>query len=152
MTERPSWDEHFMAKARLNAQMSTCLSRRVGAVAVHNRRELADGFNGNLPGAVHCNDGGCDRCANRALPGDDLLRCVCVHAEHNLVAWCSRRGISLEGATVFTTTHPCLDCFKLLVTAGVIEIVYDESYPEAEEMLPAFGFIPGLRIRKYSND
>lgn len=128
-----------MAKARLNAELSTCVSRHVGAVATINRRALADGFNGNIPGAVHCDEGGCERCQNRAFAGEDLLRCVCVHAEANLVAWCSRKGISLEGATVYCTTHPCIECLKLLLAAGITEIVYDEPYPEVQKLLPNLG-------------
>lgn len=144
---RPDWDTHFMAKAKLNAEMSTCMTRHVGAVAVLGNRQVADGMNGNLPGAVHCDMGGCERCRRRTAPGQDLLRCVCVHAEQNIVTWCARVGHSLDGTTIYTTTHPCLDCFKLLVVAGVKEIVYNEPYPEAEELIPAFGVID-VKIRR----
>lgn len=134
MTVR-DWDAHFMAKAVMNSGMSTCISRQVGAVAVVGRRQVADGFNGNLPGAVHCDAGGCERCANRAFaPGEDLLRCVCVHAEQNIVAWCAQWGRELVGTTVYSTTHPCADCLKLLVMAGVREVVYRDPYPEGERM------------------
>lgn len=129
------WDLHFMNKARLNSGMSTCKARHVGAVAVVDRRQLADGFNGNLPGALHCDEGGCERCENRAFSGgDDIMRCVCVHAEQNIVAWCARSRVCLEGATIYSTTHPCADCLKLLVMAGVIEVVYRDAYAEGERM------------------
>lgn len=126
---RPTWDEHFMARAHANATMSTCASRRVGCVATRGNRSFADGFNGNLPGEVHCDEGGCDRCADGAAAGTGLERCVCVHAEQNLVAYCAATGTPLAGATLYTTTRPCLDCLKLVISAGVVEVVYDEEYP-----------------------
>ena len=124
------WDRFFIDRAYANAAMSTCGSRHVGAVATRNRRSFADGFNGNLPGEVHCDEGGCARCA-AADSGSDLERCICVHAEQNLVAYCAETGTPLGGATIYTTTRPCLDCLKLLVSAGVAEIVFDQDYPGA---------------------
>lgn len=135
MTAR-DWDAHFMAKAKLNAAMSTCRARQVGAVAVVGRRQVADGFNGNLPGATHCVDGGCARCSTLTESGGvDLMRCVCVHAEQNIVAWCAMYGHALVGATLYSTTHPCADCLKLVISAGVHEIVYRDAYAEGERML-----------------
>ena len=141
-----NWDAHFMAKAQLNAAMSTCHARHVGAVAVIERRQLADGFNGNLPGATHCDEGGCERCKNRAFShGEDIMRCVCVHAEQNIVAWCARSRVCLEGATVYSTTHPCADCLKLLLMSGVVAIVYRDSYAEGERMAILLGADDKLR-------
>lgn len=127
------WDIHFMQAAHLNAAMSTCRKRKVGAVAHVNNHQLAAGFNGNLPGERHCDEGGCERCADNTIAsGEDLMRCVCVHAEANLVAWCAKKGIVLEGASVSVTTYPCVDCIKLLASAGVVEVVYDQPYAESE--------------------
>lgn len=148
MSDR-DWDMHFMAKAQMNSSMSTCKARHVGAVAVAGRRQLADGFNGNIPGAIHCEDGGCERCENKAFSqGEDLLRCVCVHAEQNIISWCARSRISLEGATVYSTTHPCADCLKLLIMAGVSEIVYRDDYIEGQKMALLLA-TPGVEIRKW---
>ena len=141
------WDAHFMAKAELNATMSTCSARQVGAVAVYDRRQIADGFNGNLPGMKHCIDGGCERCQNRAFSGTDLSRCVCVHAEQNLVAFCARSRMCLDGATVYSTTYPCSDCMKLLVVSGVIEVVFRDDYAEGQLMFNALG--SPIRLRRF---
>lgn len=142
------WDAHFMSKADLNATMSTCCARHVGAVAVVGRRQVADGFNGNLPGATHCSDGGCERCQNKAFAaGEEIMRCVCVHAEQNIVAWCALRGHALAGATLYSTTHPCADCLKLVISAGVTEIVYRDPYPEGERMLALMGV--DITMRKW---
>lgn len=113
-----------------------------------DRRQIADGFNGNLPGMKHCDEGGCERCQNKAFSGgEDLSRCVCVHAEQNIVAWCARSRQCLDGATVYSTTFPCSDCMKLLVVAGVIEVVYRDDYPEGQKMFAALG--SPLRVRRF---
>jgi dCMP deaminase len=131
-----NWPDYWLKRAQLNATMSTCLTRSVGAVAVRERRSFADAFNGNLPNALHCDEGGCQRCLDRDRTnlesGKNLERCICVHAEQNLVAFCAKNGIRMEGCTVYVTTHPCLDCIKLLIVAGVETIVYDEDYPLAD--------------------
>lgn len=128
MGER-NWDAYWLERARLNATMSTCSRRRVGAVAVVNRRSFADAFNGNIPGEIHCDEGGCPRCADPDARSGNLSDCLCVHAEANIVTFCASAGIVLAGATVYCTTRPCPDCVKLLASAGVRELVYDEDYP-----------------------
>ena len=140
------WDKHFMAAAHLQAAMSTCVKRHVGVIATRGKRQLAAGFNGNLPGTLHCDEGGCERCNDANwVSGAGLERCICVHAEQSIVAWGARYGIALDGATLYTTTHPCSDCFKLLISAGIIEIVYDKPYGEAELV---FGELPHLSCRQ----
>lgn len=130
-----NFDDYWLRRARLNATMSTCHRRHVGAVAVRERRSFADGFNGNLPGATHCDDGGCGRCDDYSRgSGVDLDQCVCVHAEMNIICWCAATGTPLGGSTVYSTTHPCLDCTKALIMAGVGEVVYDEEYPSVSVM------------------
>ena len=127
------WDQHWMRRAYHNASMSTCLRRHVGAVAIRDRRSIADAFNGNIPGERHCDEGGCDRCADDTKrSGEDLSACVCVHAESNVVSFCATTAMSLRGATVFCTDHPCVHCVKLLASSGVIEIVYDREYPSPD--------------------
>lgn len=128
--------------------MGTCLRRKVGAVAVRDRRSFADGFNGNMPGATHCDHGGCPQCINNnrafAPAGTGTHTCVCVHAEANVVAFCAREGIRLDGATIYSTTQPCLDCMKLMSVAGVREVVYDEPYPNSQAVPPT------MTMRRFS--
>jgi dCMP deaminase len=134
-TTRPSWNEYFMSLARAAAVMGTCDRRRVGAVAVRERRVLATGFNGALAGARHCDHGA------YADPADDpdlhvvdeRRSCArAAHAEANLVTYAARYGVALAGASVFTTTYPCLGCARLLAAAGVVGICYDEAYHNAQ--------------------
>jgi len=128
-------------------EMSTCARRHVGAVAVRDRRVLGAGFNGNLPGAVHCDEGGCERCNDAAwVSGAGLERCVCVHAEQNLVSWCARYGITLDGADIYTTTYPCSDCMKLVISAGIKTVYFADGYAESGAALDPTAFIETRRI------
>lgn len=145
MTERDDWDAYWHKQVLLTATMSTCLTRHTGAIVVRDRRLMASGFNGNVPGALHCVDGGCDRChdaytAKSGLvairPGDHLDICTCVHAEVNAIAQCARYGQATAGASIYTTTKPCLDCVKLMAVAGIIKVVYAEDYPALYETPP----------------
>lgn len=111
------------------------MSRDVGAVAVLQHRALAEGFNGNLPGFQHCDEGGCNRCRKGDSPSLDT--CLCCHAEANLVASAARLGHSLLNTTVYCTTQPCLGCTKLLVIAGVSAVVYDDTYRSDADAMQA---------------
>jgi dCMP deaminase len=126
------WDAHFMQMAKLAGEMSTCARRDVGCVLVKDRHLLATGFNGNMPGARHCADGGCPRCSNSDTgAGADLSICLCTHAEANAIAWCARTGAACQDATLYSTTQPCLECTKLLASAGVSLVIYRDDYPGA---------------------
>ena len=119
---RPSFPETFMDIAVLMARRATCERRRVGAVAVVDRRPVVSGYNGPPPGQAHCTEVGC------TLDPDTGGCSRSIHAEANVVAWAARRGTSLEGAEVYTTTAPCRPCAQLLVAAGVETVRFLESY------------------------
>ena len=126
---RPSWDEYFLILAKVAATRSTCLSRPTGAVIVLGKQVLATGYNGSMPGMPNCSDeGACfRRCLN--VPDhekNDYARNV--HAEANAIARAARKGISIQGATVYVTLFPCYTCLKLLVAAGIKELVYELDY------------------------
>ncbi len=129
-TNRPSWDEYFMLLAKLAATRSTCLSRPVGAVIVLNRQVLVTGYNGAVPGAPHCTDAGV--CYRRSLPfandSNKQSYCVSSHAEANALAQAARRGISVEGATIYQTLAPCYTCTKLMTVAGIKRVVFEHEY------------------------
>ena len=125
---RPDWDSYFLDIASLAASRSTCLSRKVGAVAVKGKRILATGYNGAVAGSPHCDEVGCLR--KGSASGTNLHQCRAVHGETNVVAQAARYGTSLDGATVYVTCQPCANCFKMLAQAGVVRIVWKESYPD----------------------
>jgi len=128
--ERPEWKEYFIDIARLISRRSTCIRRRVGAVLVKDKRILATGYNGAPTGFAHCEDTGCLREQNNIPSGQRHELCRGLHAEQNAIIQAAFHGISIQGATLFCTTLPCSICFKMLINAGIREIVYEEGYPD----------------------
>ncbi len=128
--ERPSWDEYFMEVASVVAKRATCLRRKVGAVVVKDKRILATGYNGAPSGLQHCAVVGCLRDRLGIPSGQRVEICRGLHAEQNALIQAAKYGISLDGATVYTTLEPCVTCAKMLVNAGIKRIVFDEAYPD----------------------
>ena len=132
---RPSWDEYFMAIARMAARRSNCIKRQVAAVIVRDQRIVSTGYNGTPRGARNCNEGGCERCNALAPAGTDLDGCICNHAEENAIAQAAYHGIAVKDGTIYCTFSPCLRCTKLLINAGIAEVVYDARYPLGDRAL-----------------
>ncbi|MCL6444796.1 MAG: ComE operon protein 2 [Alicyclobacillus sp.] len=119
-SKRMSWDEFFASQSRVMALRSTCPRLAVGCVIVRDKRIIASGYNGSLKGDVHCVDVGC-----RIVEG----HCVrAIHAEQNALLQCARFGISTEGADLYVTHLPCLQCTKSIIQAGIAHVYYEESY------------------------
>jgi dCMP deaminase len=136
--KRPSWDAYFMALAKMAASRSTCLSRPTGCIIIRDKQILSTGYNGSMPGVPHCSDEG--KCYRRSIAASDDGKydfCRSIHAEANAIALAARSGISVEGATAYFTLFPCFVCTKLLVRAGIREIVfeigYDSKNPERDK-------------------
>lgn len=117
---RPSWDEYFMATSFLMASRSACSRLHVGCVIVsggeHKNRIIAAGYNGFLPGIPH---------RSHIRDGHELAT---VHAEQNAISDAARRGISVQGATVYCTHYPCINCAKVLASSGIKAIKYHLDY------------------------
>lgn len=141
MQKRPSWDEYFMTIAEQVATRSTCIRRQVGAVIVKDKRILATGYNGAPSGLAHCEVVGCLREQLQIPSGEHAELCRAIHAEQNAVVQAARSGVSIEGAAIYTTTQPCVLCAKILMNAGIVEIVFQGTYPDklALEMLEESG-------------
>jgi len=127
---RPSWDEYFIDIARLVSKRSTCLRRKVGAVIVKQRRVLATGYNGTPTNITHCEETGCLRESLGIPSGQRHELCRGLHAEQNALLQASLYGISLEGASLYCTTQPCIICVKMLINAGIKEVVIRDGYPD----------------------
>ena len=140
---RPSWDEYFMDITRRVATRSTCLRRAVGAIPVHDKRIIASGYNGGPSGLAHCLDIGCLREKLGIPSGQQHELCRGIHAEQNAIIQAARYGVSIEGSVLYCTTQPCTQCTKMLINAGITEIVYAEGYPDdlARELLEESGII-----------
>jgi len=131
---RPSWDEYFMDVAGLVARRSTCLRRNVGAILVKDKRILATGYNGAPAGLKHCLDIGCLRQKLNIPSGERHELCRALHAEQNALIQASLYGISVKGSTLYATCQPCVICAKMLINAGIREIIITDGYPDKMAM------------------
>ena len=125
---RPDWDEYFMEIAKVVALRSNCSRRHVAAVIVKDKRIISTGYNGTPRGIKNCNDGGCPRCSSHAPSGTALEECLCCHGEENAIVQAAYHGISVKDSTLYTTFSPCLLCAKMIINAGIKEVVYAERY------------------------
>lgn len=127
---RPAWDTYFMEIAHVVATRTTCLRRGVGAIIIKDRRILTTGYNGAPGGLAHCEVVGCIRDKNGVPSGERVELCRGLHAEQNAILQAALYGVSIEGATIYSTTHPCIVCAKMIINAGMKEVVIVKSYPD----------------------
>lgn len=127
--ERPSWDQYFMNIAKEVASRSNCIKRKVAAIIVKDKRIISTGYNGTPRGVRNCNEGGCPRCNSFAESGTKLEECLCSHGEENSIVQASYHGISIKESILYSTFSPCLLCTKMIINAGIKEVVYNADYP-----------------------
>jgi dCMP deaminase len=120
--KRVDWNEYFMNIAEQAATRSTCDRKHVGAVIVRDRAILSTGYNGSLRGAPHCDEAGHD------MENGHCVRTV--HAETNAVAQAAKHGVSIDGAEIYVTASPCLNCFKLVANCGIKTVYFKEFYSD----------------------
>lgn len=141
---RPSWDAYFLSRAAQVASRSACTRRCVGAVLVSDHRTIGEGYNGMLPGAVECMDGGCPRGSSNVDPGSSYDTgagaCRALHAEQNALR--HRTADTASGATLYLVClkpvsplpgewhwalheqqGPCDGCARFLAGYGIKEVV-----------------------------
>jgi len=140
---RPSWDEYFMDVARTVATRSTCDRKAVGAVIVRNRQILSTGYNGSVRDTEHCDDVG------HLMENGHCVRTV--HAEANAIVQAARNGVSIDGAVMYITACPCFICFKMLVNAGIKDILYEEYYGR-DEKVQALALRTGVGLLYVGNE
>jgi dCMP deaminase len=145
--ERPGWDEYFMAIARVVASRSNCVKRKVAAVITKDRRIISTGYNGTPRGTPNCNEGGCPRCNGFAEGGTRLDECLCSHGEENAITQAAYHGVNVNGGTLYTTFSPCLTCTKMIINAGLTEVVYNVDYPLGDVSL-ALLREAGVKVRQ----
>ncbi len=150
MGERPSYDEYFMEMAHLVAKRSTCLRRNVGAILVKDKHILSTGYNGAPKGLKHCSEVGCLRKELGIPSGERHEICRGLHAEQNAIIQAAVFGISIKNSILYCTNTPCVVCAKMLINAGVKEIVYSGEYPDdlAKKMISE----SKIKIRNFDNN
>ena len=125
----PEHDEYYMGIAIEVMRRCSCLRHAVGAVIVLKNRVVSTGYNGTAQDLPNCFDGGCDRCKDsKAKTGESYDTCVCVHAEANAIVAAARHGVAIDGATLYTTMHPCFGCMKEALQAGIAAIYFVENW------------------------
>jgi len=147
--ERPDWDQYFMEIAQVVASRSTCLRRRVGAVLVKDKRILTSGYNGAPAGLLHCQETGCLREQLKVPSGERHELCRGLHAEQNAVIQAAVHGVVIKDAVCYVTNQPCLVCAKILINAGVAQVIYQGDYPD--EMAVQFFDEAGVKLIRYEN-
>lgn len=114
---KDKFDLRYMQMARIWAENSYCERRKVGAILVKERMIISDGFNGTPSGFPNvCEDGN-----NVSLP-------YVLHAEANAITKVARSNNSSDGATLYITDSPCIECSKLIIQAGIQRVVYGRQY------------------------
>ncbi|MGG4264308.1 ComE operon protein 2 [Peribacillus simplex] len=127
---RISWDQYFMAQSHLLALRSTCTRLAVGATIVRDNRIIAGGYNGSIAGGTHCIDDGCYVIDNHCVRT--------IHAEMNALLQCAKFGVPTDGAGIYVTHFPCLQCCKSLIQAGIKAVYYAEDYKNHPYALELF--------------
>lgn len=120
MTNRIPWDQYFISQSLLLSTRSTCTRLAVGATIVRDRRVISGGYNGSVSGDVHCFEVGC-----YVVDG----HCVrTVHAEANAILQCAKFGAPTDGAHIYVSHFPCLQCTKMIIQAGISNVYYLHDY------------------------
>lgn len=127
---RPSLDEYFMKLAVAASERSTCLRHHVGAILVRDKRVISTGYNGAVRGVKNCLELGCLRDELKIPSGTRHEICRAAHAEQNAIVQAAFNGIKTEGSTIYCTHTPCTICTKIMVNAGIKEIVNYIDYPD----------------------
>jgi dCMP deaminase len=119
-----------MEIAELVSSRSTCLRRQVGAVLVRDKQIIATGYNGAPRGVSHCLEVGCLREQLGIPSGERHEMCRGTHAEQNAIIQAAIHGVSTDGATLYCTHQPCILCAKMLINAGVRQVIFQGDYPD----------------------
>lgn len=155
---RPSWDEYFMEVANAVAKRATCDRGRSGCVIAKDKQILATGYVGSPIGFPHCDDVGHDLRKAFNEDGTISLHCVrTVHAEQNAICQAAKRGIAIDGATVYCRMTPCRTCAMLIINSGIKRVYAERKYhtgSESEKMFKKAGVKIEYKfneVQKYSN-
>ena len=111
------FDQRYLEMARIWAKNSYCTRRQVGALVVKNNMIISDGYNGTPSGFENvCED------------DNGITKPYVLHAEANAITKLARSSNNSEGATIYITASPCIECAKLIIQAGIKRVVYGEKY------------------------
>ncbi|MDD6854615.1 MAG: dCMP deaminase family protein [Prevotella sp.] len=110
-------DYRYLRMARIWAENSYCVRRKVGALVVKDKMIISDGYNGTPSGFENvCED------------ENNVTKPYVLHAEANAITKLARSGNNSDGSTLYVTASPCIECAKLIIQAGIKRVVYGEKY------------------------
>jgi len=110
-------DRRYMRMAFIWAENSYCKRRKVGALLVKDKMIISDGYNGTPSGFENvCED------------ENNITKPYVLHAEANAITKVARSNNSSDGATLYVTSSPCIECAKLIIQAGISRVVYSDAY------------------------
>lgn len=111
------FDLRYLEMARVWAKNSYCKRRQVGALIVKENMIISDGYNGTPSGFENvCED------------ENGITKPYVLHAEANAITKVAKSGNSSQGATLYVTAAPCMECAKLIIQAGIVRVVYSDEY------------------------
>lgn len=132
--KRPTWDEYFLEIVKTVAKRATCNRGRSGCVIVKDKQILVSGYVGSPNGLPHCDEVG--HLFKKMIDDDGTVSNHCVrtvHAEQNAICQAAKRGISLDGATLYCTMTPCRTCAMMIINCGIKRVVCQNKYHSAQE-------------------
>lgn len=128
--KRISWEQYFMAQAKVVSLRGTCTRLNVGAIIVRENRIIASGYNGSVADSSHCMEDGC------YMVDGHCVRTI--HAEANALLQCAKFGVATKDTDLYVTHYPCLQCTKQLIQAGVKRVYYENDYRNHELAVQLF--------------
>lgn len=117
MDKKDTLDHRYLRMALIWAENSYCIRRQVGALIVKDKMIISDGFNGTPSGFENM----CEDKDGNTIP-------YVLHAEANAITKIARSGNNSDGATLYVTDEPCIECSKLIIQAGITRVVYAREY------------------------
>jgi dCMP deaminase len=142
---RPSWDEYFMEVASSIAKRATCDRGRSGCVIARDHQILATGYVGAPAGLPHCDEAGHEMRKVVREDGSISQHCVrTVHAEQNAICQAAKRGVPIDGATLYCRMTPCRTCAMMIINCGIERVVAERRYhagAESEAMFREAGVL-----------
>lgn len=117
MDKQSQLDSRYLRMARIWAENSYCARRQVGCLVVKDKRIISDGYNGTPSGFENV-------CEDEA----GVTKPYVLHAEANAITKLARSSNNSDGATLYVTDAPCIECAKLIIQAGIRRVVYDRQY------------------------
>ena len=136
--KRLDWDSYLISLAVLATKRSSCNRLQVGCVIVRDNRVISTGYNGFLQGSPHI---------SRVVNNHEQFT---IHAEQNAICFAAKEGVSLKDSVAYVTHYPCINCFKLLIAAGIKEVKYLEDYKN-DSLVIEMAIENSIRLIKIKN-